>query len=165
MIIASGSAAVGHIFFGRYCALWGAGPAPMLSFLIAKEQSQFIATSFFLAASLFGAANLYGNTMRRSLCGLGTYLCMLCSGLMAAAILNVLVFEFNGLCFIICIATVVIFTAATAWETQMIKDHYSQLPSAEQQEAFAIFGAFQLYGTSMVIFSRLLRILYRLQSE
>jgi uncharacterized protein len=165
MIIESGSAAVGHIFFWPYCALWGAGLAPMLAFLIQEDMSQIIITSFFLAASLFGAASIYGYTTRRSLCDWGAYLCMLCFGLLAASILNLLVFEFNGLCFLICVATVIIFTAVTAWETQMIKDHYGQLGSAEQQEAFAIFGAFQLYGSFMVIFSRLLRIMYRLQGD
>jgi uncharacterized protein len=165
MIINTGSAVVGHVFYWLYCALWGAGLAPLISFLIHEDASQVITTSFFLAASLFGAASLYGYTTRRSLTGLGTYLCMLSVGLLAACVLNLFVFEFSGFCFLVCIATVVIFTAITAWETQVIKDAYGCLSTSEQREAFSIFGAFQLYGSFMVIFSRLMRIMYQLQDE
>jgi uncharacterized protein len=87
---------------------------------------------------------------------------MLCFGLLAACVLNIFVLQFSGFSFFACIATVVIFTAITAWETQMIKDAYADLSTSEQRETFAVFGALQLYGSFMVIFSRLMQIMYRL---
>ena len=161
-IIKSESPLLGHLFYWTYCALWGAGLAPMISFLIEEDASSIITVSFFLAASLFGAASIYGYTTRRSLTGLGCYLCMLTVGLLIAAILNLLVFEFNGFSFVCCVATVVIFTAVTAWETQIIKDLYSAKSSSAQRESRSIFGAFQLYGSFMMIFSRLMRIFWQL---
>jgi uncharacterized protein len=40
MIIRSGSAVVGHTFYWTYCALWGAGLAPLIFFLIKADASQ-----------------------------------------------------------------------------------------------------------------------------
>jgi uncharacterized protein len=155
MIVASESPVLGHVFYWTYCGLWGVGMAPIIAVLMATGASDVITLSFFLAATLFGAASLYGYTTRADLCGLGCFLCMLTVGLCAAAVLNCLVFQFNGICLLISVATVVIFTAVTAWETQMIKNAYSALDSAQQREAHAVFGAFQLYGSFMVLFSRL----------
>jgi uncharacterized protein len=121
--------------------------------------------AFFVAASLFGAASLYGYTTRNDLCGWGVYLCMLCVGLLVAAVLNILIFRFNGFCLLVSLATVVIFTAVTAWETQVIKDMYAAKSPSEQNEAQSIFGAFQLYGSFMMIFSRLLRLFWWIQNE
>ena len=165
LILASESAIVGHLFFWIYCALWGAGLAPAVSFLLEQDAGSVVVRAFFAAASLFGAASLYGYTTRKNLCGWGVYLCMLSAGVLVAVVLNVVIFKFNGLCLLMSLATVVIFTAVTAWETQMIKDMYAAKSTSEQREAQSIFGAFQLYGSFMMIFSRLLRLFWWLESE
>jgi uncharacterized protein len=164
-IIASGSAVLGHIFFWTYCALWGAGLAPCINYFIELGQPEVVARSFFIAASMFAMASLYGYTTRDSLAGFGGILCMLAWGLFIASILNFVVFKTDGFGLIISYAVVIVFTAITAWETQEIKDSHREAVTSGQTDTFTIFGAFQLYGSFMMIFSRLLNILAQFQGE
>jgi uncharacterized protein len=164
-IIQSRSAVLGHLFFWPYAILWGAGLAPMLSFLMDANAGVVIARAFFLAASLFGAASLYGYVTKNDLSGWGTMLCMLTWGLFAATVLNCFIFKFSLFGLILSYITVIIFTAVTAWETQMIKDMYNAEDGQGDSNAKSIFGAFQLYGSFMMIFSRLLQIMWSLYEE
>ena len=162
-IAKSGSPLLGHLFFWPYCILWGAGLAPMLNYMIEAGHPDVIARAFFLAASLFAAATVYGYSTKTDLSGIGCALVMLCWGLFAATIMNCFVFQTSGFGMFLCYATVIIFTAVTAWETQEIKDMYTDADSRNQTDAKAIGGAFQLYGSFMMIFSRLLRIFWSVQ--
>jgi uncharacterized protein len=164
-IIGSGSAALGHIFFWTYCALWGAGLAPCINFLVEIGQPEVVARAFFIAASMFAFASIYGYTTKADLTGFGGILCMLTCGLCVASILNFFVFKVDGFGLLLSYAVVIVFTAVTAWETQEIKDSYAEANASGDMEAYSVFGAFQLYGSFMMIFSRLLHVLWELQGE
>jgi uncharacterized protein len=164
-IMESESALLGHLFFWPYCILWGIGLAPAIDYAVEIDHPEIVARAFFVATSMFAAASIYGYATRGDLCGFGPVLCMLSCGLCVASLLNFVIFKSGGFCIILCYATVIVFTAITAWETQMIKQHYHAGDSAEATGRKSIFGAFQLYGSFIMIFSRLLHIYLRAQVE
>lgn len=164
-IIQSRSPILGHVFFWAYAALWGMGLAPLIAFMTHAGHVDIVARAFFIAASMFGAASLYGYTTGKDLSGWGCILAMLCWGLLLATVLNIFVFRTPMFGLILCYVTVVVFTAVTAWETQMIKDLYDPADDQDGYSSKSIFGAFQLYGSFMMIFSRLLRILWSIYEE
>jgi uncharacterized protein len=157
-IIESESPLLGHLFFWVYCALWGIGLTPIISYAVEMEHPEIVARAFFIAASMFGAATLYGYTTKSDLHGWGPILCMLSWGLFIATVLNCVIWRTDAMSIALCYATVLLFTVITAWETQFNKDIYNPAQTADQTGAKAVFGAFQLYGSFMMIFSRLLHI-------
>jgi uncharacterized protein len=164
-IIASRSVVVGHIFFWTYAALWGAGLAPMIGYLASVGAVSVVAKAFFIAAGLFGGASLYGYTTKKDLSGLGYFLCLLTFGLLLATIINLVIFKTSLFGLALSYVTVIVFTAVTAWETQMIKDMYLKADDDQHRESMVIFGAFQLYGSFMMIFSRMIQVCWSLYDE
>jgi uncharacterized protein len=47
----------------------------------------------------------------------------------------------------------------TAWETQAIKEMYSEADSSEDAQRKSVFGAFMLFGSFVSIFQNLLYIM------
>jgi len=124
-------------------------------FLVYTDAS--IAKVFFISAATFGAMSLYGYTTRRDLTGMGGFLMMGLIGLIIASIVNM--FFYNGMLdFIISIVGVLIFVGLTAYDTQKIKESYSEAYGADVLTKNAVMGALSLYLDFINLFLMLLRL-------
>lgn len=125
-------------------------------FLVYTDAS--IAKVFFITAATFGSMSLYGYTTKRDLTGMGNFLMMGLFGLIIASIINM--FFYNGMMeFIISIVGVLIFTGLTAYDTQKIKESYSEAYGTDTLTKNAIMGALNLYLDFINLFMMLLRLL------
>lgn len=117
-----------------------------------------IARVFFITAGMFAAMSLYGYTTKRDLTAMGSFLFMGLIGLIIASIVNI--FWPNGMLqFIISVAGVLIFTGLTAYDTQSIKESYTEGSSEEVAGKRAIFGALRLYLDFINLFLMMLRLM------
>ena len=140
--------------FWLYAALNGVA----FSVLFLAYTYESIARVFFITAGTFAAMSLYGYTTKRDLTAMGSFLFMGLIGLFIAMIVNIFMAS-TMLQFIISVAGVLIFTGLTAYDTQSIKEAYTEGSSSEVAGKRAIFGALRLYLDFINLFVMLLRLL------
>jgi Integral membrane protein, interacts with FtsH len=116
-----------------------------------------IAKVFFITAATFGAMSLYGYTTKRDLTGMGNFLMMGLIGIIIAMIVNIFLGS-TMLDFAISVIGVLIFTGLTAYDTQKIKESYSESYGADVLAKNAIMGALSLYLDFINLFMMLLRL-------
>jgi FtsH-binding integral membrane protein len=124
-------------------------------FLVYTDAS--IAKVFFITAATFGAMSLYGYTTKRDLTGMGNFLMMGLIGIIIASIVNIFM-QSSMMEFIISVVGVLIFTGLTAYDTQKIKESYSDAYGADVMAKNAIMGALSLYLDFINLFMMLLRL-------
>ncbi|MEM6415849.1 MAG: Bax inhibitor-1/YccA family protein [Pseudomonadota bacterium] len=156
-VIFSGTRIMAHAMFWGYAALWGLLIAPMLLSFQMAGAAQEIYRAFFITASVFAGVSIFGYSTKRDLSGMAGFLAMASIGLLIAIIANAIFFKSGMASFITSILVVLVFSAVTAWETQMIKSLYQQ--GGEANERASIFGAFALYGSFVTLFIHILNIL------
>ncbi|MEL6361452.1 MAG: Bax inhibitor-1/YccA family protein [Pseudomonadota bacterium] len=156
-VIFSGSRVAAHGMFWTYAALWGLLIAPMLFSFRMAGASVEIYKAFFITATVFGSMSLFGYTTKRDLSGWASFLFMASVGLLIAIIVNVIFFQSTMMSLFTSSAVVLVFSAVTAYETQMIKSLYDD--GSTVNERSAIFGAFALYGSFVTLFIHILNIL------
>ena len=162
-VIFSGSKAMAHGMFWLYAGLWGALISTFIAAFVAMGAAQDIYRAFFITASVFGSMSLWGYTTKKDLSGWGSFLFMAVIGLLVAIVVNAIFFQ-SGLGSLITSSLVVlVFSAVTAYETQMIKSMYRE--GAATNDRAAIFGAFALYGSFVTLFIHILNILGIMRSE
>lgn len=161
-VMFTGSKPLAHAMFWGYAALWGLLIAPMLFTFVASGAAVEIYKAFFITASVFGAASLYGYTTKKDLSGWGSFIFMASIGLLIAIVVNIFlastIFSLITSCLV-----VLVFSAATAWETQTIKSMYQE--GGSMNDRAAIYGAFALYGSFVVLFVHILNILGIMRSD
>lgn len=162
-IIFSGSKAMAHGLFWLYAALWGLMIAPMQYAFASKGLATEVYKAFFITASVFGAMSLFGYTTKRDLSGWATFLLMASVGLIIAMLVNVLIFKSAMASVVISGVVVLVFSAVTAFETQMVKNLYVEGSSTNDRAS--IFGAFALYGSFVTLFVNILNILGIMRSN
>jgi hypothetical protein len=162
-IIYNGSKVAAHGMFWLYAALWGLLIAPMLYAFRMEGASQEIYRAFFMAAAAFGAMSLWGYTTKKGLSGWASFLFMACVGLLIAMVVNVLIFKSALMSLVTSGVVVLVFSAITAYETQMVKSLYREGGAANDRSS--IFGAFALYGSFVTLFTHILNILGIMRSE
>ena len=156
-VIFSGSKVMAHGMFWAYAGLWGLLIAPMLYYFQQAGAAQDIYRAFFITASVFGAMSLYGYTAKKDLSGWASFLFMATIGLLIAIVVNALIFKSTMMSLFTSSAIVLVFSAVTAYETQMIKNMYRE--GSGTNDRAAIFGAFALYGSFVTLFVHILNIL------
>ena len=162
-IIFSGSKAMAHAMFWTYAALWGVLIAPFIFAFQSAGAAADIYRAFFITATVFGSMSLFGYTTKKDLSGWASFLFMATVGLLVAIIVNAIFFQ-SGLASLITSSLVVlVFSAVTAYETQMIKSMYQE--GGSMNDRAAIFGAFALYGSFVTLFIHILNILGIMRSE
>ena len=144
--------------FWAYAALWGALLGPMF-FAYAQMDPMILVRAFLITAATFAGTSLAGYTTKKDLSGLGTFFMMATIGVLIAMLVNVFFIQSTGFELVLSIGVVLLFSAMTAYETQMIKNMYSQGDMGEVQSKKAIFGAFMLYGSFITLFIWILNIL------
>jgi hypothetical protein len=162
-VIFTGSRTAAHGLFWVYAAAWGAMIAPMLYAFNAAGAAQEIYKAFFITSATFGSASLFGYTTKRDLSGMSAFLFMASVGLLIAMLLNVFIFKSTVMSLVTSGAVVLVFSAVTAFETQMVKELYRE--GGEGNDRASIFGAFALYGSFVTLFVHILNILGIMRNE
>jgi FtsH-binding integral membrane protein len=115
-----------------------------LSLLLFRYTGASVARTFFVTAAAFGALSLYGYTTKKDLSAFGKFLFMGLVGIILASLVNMF-WPSGTMSFIISVAGVLIFSGLIAYDTQMIKQQYSEAWDQGSLEKVAIFGALSLY--------------------
>ena len=154
MRIQTMAASTAQMLFWAFSAVMGLSLASI--FLAYTGES--VARVFFISAGMFGAMSLYGYTTKRDLTGWGSFLFMGVIGILLAMIVN-LFLQSSALGFAISVIGVLVFTGLTAYDTQKIKEWYSEYDEGSVMTKKAILGAFELYLDFINLFVMLLRLL------
>jgi len=168
----SGSTALAHGAYWLYCALWGAMIAPMVFMFMSQGHTGLVGQAFAIAAATFLATSLIGYTTKKDMTGWGGFMSMASIGLIIAMLVSFFFITDPGtsktVSLIISSLVVLLFSAATAWETQQIKSMYVEGAAHGGQEFIkrsSIFGAFMLYGSFITMFIHILNILGLMNSN
>ncbi|MBX9947308.1 MAG: Bax inhibitor-1/YccA family protein [Reyranella sp.] len=129
-----------------------------LSLLLFTYTGASVARTFFVTAAAFGALSLYGYTTKRDLTAVGKFLFMGVVGLILASLVN-MIWPSGTMSFIISAAGVLIFSGLIAYDTQKIKEQYSEAYGSDAAEKVAIFGALSLYLDFVNLFQFLMMFL------
>lgn len=154
--ISVASAAIGFI---TYAVLNGA----TLSSIFFVYQIDSIAMAFFTTAVLFSVMSLYGLRTKRDLTSFGRYLMMALIGvILASAIGGIISFitktPLNMLNILVSVATVVIFTGLTAYDSQKIIRTAEYATASDDYKKVSIIAALELYLDFINLLLALLRL-------
>lgn len=155
-LIFSGNPVLAHGAYWLYAALWGAMISPMVASFLYSDRSELIFQALSYTVVVFAGMSLLGYTTKKNLSGFGTFFSMAILGVIAVSILNLFIFQSDWFGAFVSFGVVLLISAITAYETQMIKNMYYQGgPMTEK----AIFGAFMLYGSFITLFIHILSLL------
>jgi len=159
------STVAAHAFYWVYAVMWGLLISPMIFyFLQIPGGTMDIAKAFFITAGMFAGASLFGYTTKKDLSVFGRFFMMAAIGLLIAIVANIFLGStmFSlGISFF----AVLLFAGVTAWETQAIRNMYFAAPNGDVVTRMAIFGAFVLYGSFIVMFIHILNIIGIMRGE
>jgi FtsH-binding integral membrane protein len=139
--------------FWVYAGLMGLSLSSI--FLVFTGES--IARVFFITAGAFAATSLYGYTTQRDLSGMGSFLFMGLIGIVLASLVNIFIGS-SALQFAISVIGVLVFTGLTAYDTQAIKEEYSEVYDDGSIGKLAIMGALRLYLDFINLFVMMLQL-------
>jgi FtsH-binding integral membrane protein len=157
-IMMTKSVAAAQACFWVYAGLWGMLLGPIF-YVYAQMDPMIIVRAFFITAATFAGMSLVGYTTKKDLSGLGTFFMMASIGILVAILINVFFVQSTLMSLITSIGVVLLFSGITAYETQQIKTMYSAGDMGDVVAKKAIFGAYMLYGTFVVLFIHVLNIL------
>lgn len=125
-----------------------------------------IANAFFSTAATFLVMCLYGSKTKNDLTKAGRYLVMALMGILLASVLHFIIgfiskSPLSMLDLIISIATVIVFTGLTAFDSQKILRIAESAKDTEDYKKIAILGALELYLDFINILLSLLKIFGR----
>ncbi|ACT56925.1 Bax inhibitor-1/YccA family protein [Candidatus Liberibacter asiaticus] len=148
------SAYAAKMMFLLYSALIGLS----LSSFFLVYTSKSIVQTFFITAASFGSLSLYGYTTKRDLGPIGSFMIMGAFGLFLLSLVN-LFMRSSAIDLTMSAMGLVIFSALTAYDTQKIKEAYSDRYDVAYAERQSVIGALMLYMDFIQIFVHLLRFL------
>ena len=128
-----------------------------LSLIFLSYTGTSIARVFFITSGTFAGMSLYGYTTKRDLTGMGSFLFMGLIGIIIASVVNMFL-QSSAMQFVISVLGVLIFVGLTAYDTQKIKNMYSEADGSEAVTKKAIMGALTLYLDFINLFLMLLRL-------
>ena len=131
------------------------GMSLALIFVVYTQTS--IARVFFITSGVFGAMSLYGYTTKRDLTGWGSFLFMGLIGIIIASVVNMFLAS-SALMFAISVIGVLVFVGLTAYDTQNIKNMYSESDSVAVSSKKSIMGALKLYLDFINLFIMMLHL-------
>jgi len=140
--------------FFLFSAVFGAS----LSSVFLVYQGADIARAFFITAATFAATSVYGYVTKRDLSKMGSFLIMGVIGILIAAIVNIFLAS-TMLQFAISVIGVLVYTGLVAYDTQNIKETYSQSHGIEANSKMAVMGALGLYINFIMLFQFILSLL------
>jgi len=164
-LIMGGNTMVAHAAYWGYAALWGLLISPMIAHFMGINGGQLIIQALAITSVTFGSASLFGYVTKRDMSGLSGFFMMASIGILVAILLNVFFFQSTMFSLFTSIGVVLLFSGITAYETQLIKNMYSQHDDNGISQGKAIFGAFMLYGSFITLFIHILNILGIMNSD
>lgn len=117
-----------------------------------------ITSVFLITAVTFGIMCLYGFTTKTDLSAIGNICLMAIIGIVITSLVNMFLLQSEGVSLALSYVGVLIFVGLTAYDVQKIKS-MADTVGEENENALALYGAFQLYLDFINLFLRLLRIL------
>ncbi len=147
------STAAASVTFSLFCASMGLS----LSWIYLMYAEGSIAQIFFVSAAMFAGTSLYGYTTKADLTRVGSLMFMALIGLVIGGIVNLFIHS-GPLGFLLSAAAVVVFTGLTAFDTQKIRDSYSEGYGIDSNRKLAILGALRLYLDFINMFVALLQL-------
>lgn len=138
-------------FFWGFSTLMGMSLAPILLIYTGASISRI----FLITAAMFGGMSLYGYTTKKDLTSIGSFLYMGLLGVIIASIAN-LFFKSPGMSYVVSLITVVVFVGLTAYDTQKIREMYSE--DEDTRERSVVYGALSIYLDFINLFLALLRL-------
>ena len=157
-IIMGKSKGAAQAAYWAYVALWGLLIGPVVAAYVGLGLGSLVIQAFFIASAIFVALSLYGYTTKRDLAPMAKFLFMAMVGLLVLIVANALFFHNPMASLLISGAVVLVISAVTAYETQMIRNLYVE-GAGSMNERSSIFGAFALYGSFVTLFIHILNIL------
>jgi FtsH-binding integral membrane protein len=139
--------------YWAYAGLMGLSLAGI--FLIYTGES--ISRVFFITGGTFAAMSVYGYTTKTDLTRFGSFLIMGLFGVIIASLVNFFL-KSSALQFAISVIGVIVFVGLTAYDTQKIKEMYSEADSADTLGKKTVMGALTLYLDFINLFLMLLRL-------
>ncbi len=140
--------------FWLFCALMGVS---MFSVFIIFTGAS-IANTFFVVAAMFAATSLWGYSTKADLTKMGSFLMMGVIGLIIASVVNMFL-QSSMMHFVISGIGVLVFVGLTAYDTQRIKDNYSESHGSEANDKLAVFAALSLYLNFVNLFQYMLQFM------
>ncbi|MBB3064093.1 MULTISPECIES: Bax inhibitor-1/YccA family protein [Limibacillus] len=163
-IMMSKSVGAAQVCFWAYAGLWGLLLGPTF-FAYAQVDPMLLVRAFFITAAAFAGLSLVGYTTKKNLAPMGAFLSMATIGILIALLVNIFFVQSVGFELFLSVVVVLVFSALTAYETQMIKNMYLQADGHDVTMKKAIFGAFMLYGSFITLFIWILNILGMMRGE
>ena len=151
--INSMSAATAQISYWVYAAVMGLS----LAIIVDAYTPASVTRVFFISTAMFAGMSLYGYTTKRDLSGIGSFLIMGLIGLIVASIVNIFL-QSGAMHWAISVIGVLIFVGLTAYDTQKIRQMYSEADGAEIESKKSIMGALTLYLDFINLFLFMLRL-------
>ncbi|MDR3289672.1 MAG: Bax inhibitor-1/YccA family protein [Rickettsiales bacterium] len=128
-----------------------------LSFIFLAYSGISIAKTFLFSATTFAGMALYGNTTKKDLTSMGSFMIMGLFGILIASLVNIFL-KSSAIEFATSILGIIIFTGLTAYDVQRLKETYNYVGiNADATEKVAIIGALNLYMDFINLFIHLLR--------
>lgn len=143
-----------RILFWVYCGLMGAS----LSTIFIVFTGESIARTFFITAAAFGGLSYFGYTTKRDLTAFGHFLIIGLFGLIIAMVVNIFLAS-SVLQLVVSILGVLIFAGLTAWDTQRIKNEFSENYGRQTLEKMVVVNSLSLYLNFINLFMFLLQFL------
>lgn len=137
-----------------------------LSSIFLIYQIQTIAAAFTGAAAMFLIMAVYGAVTKNNLASWGHYLIMALAGIILVSLIQFIFtlffhFDTSMLDFLISVATIIIFTGLTAYDSQKIMKVAQYADHGEDYKKVSILAALELYLDFINLFLALLRLLGR----
>ncbi len=140
--------------FWAYAALMGVS----LSTVLLAYTGVSVAQTFFVSAAAFAGLSLWGYVTRKDLSGFGTFLIMGLFGLIIAMLVNMFL-RSSAMDLIVSVVGVLLFAGLTAYDTQRIKNLYSEVGNGAFRGKAEVLGALTLYLDFINLFLFLLRLM------
>ena len=134
-----------------------------LSYIFLIYTIDSIASAFVGCSVMFGVMCVYGSRTSKNLMGWGRYLFMALVGIIIANLIQFVMSFFTAASFsmfniLVSIATVIVFTGLTAYDSQKIIRTAENAYGSDDYSKVAILGALELYLDFINLFLALLRI-------
>jgi FtsH-binding integral membrane protein len=142
-------------FYWAFVALQGVS----IGVLLQVYTGESVARVFFITGAAFAALSLFGYTTKKNLSGFGNFLFIGLIGIVLLSIVNIFVGS-SMLMFIIGIAGILVFAGLIAYDTQRIKEEYTEaMLTGDAGTVHAVWSALGLYINFINLFQFLLMFL------
>ena len=134
-----------------------------LSSIFIVYEIESIVIAFFGTSAMFFVMAFYGATTKKNLATAGRYLMMALIGVIIVSLLEFVMARFfalktGPLDFLISIATIIIFTGLTAYDSQKVMKIASHSNGSEDYQKVSLIAALELYLDFINLFLTLLRL-------